>query len=225
MSSRQKSSDSTEKTLKYYEENWQPFSASTQDADVSDLRAAFCTLLPDQASVLDFGCGSGRDLKAFKEAGYTVCGLDGCEPLARQAQQYAGVPVVHQSFEDFPDDVFLMDKEPAQYDGIWACASLLHLQQADLVRVINALHASLKPDGIQYASFKYGTSRQWRNGRWFYDLNEQGLQDLLQSCHPFQRIRIWKTQDVRKDREQECWLNVLLKKAESNAGRNQRKIK
>ena len=103
----------TEKlTLDYYNEKARAFCDDTQDVEFSTFQRAFTSHLPAGGRILDFGCGSGRDSKAFLNAGYQVTALDGSEELCRIASEFIGQPVLCSTFQDYvPDEVF---------DGIWA---------------------------------------------------------------------------------------------------------
>ena len=192
------------KTIAYYDRNAEAFVSGTLSADMSETRSQFTSLLPANARILDFGCGSGRDTKAFLEAGYRAEATDGSHALCEIASAYTGIPVVQADFRDL-DAV-------ERYDGIWACASLLHLPRADLQDVLRKTEKALKPGGILYLSFKYGSFEGIRDGRYFTDLTESSLDALLQTVPSLQKVRLWCTRDVRPDREDTEWLNALLRR-------------
>lgn len=97
------------------------------------------------------------------------------------------------------------------YDGIWACASLLHCERTRLKEVIGKLLSALKPNGVLYMSFKYGDSDREKDGRQFTDLNEEQAEALRKQFNHVQQIKQWVTIDQRPER-QEKWLNLLWKK-------------
>lgn len=101
-----------------------------------------------KSKILDFGCGSGRDTKYFIDNGYEVDAMDGSKELCKVATKYTGIKVQHMFFEDF--------NECNAYDGIWACASILHLKKCELPDMIKRLYKALKRNGVIYMSFKYG---------------------------------------------------------------------
>ena len=157
-----------------------------------------------QFSILDFGCGSGRDSKFFLQEGFDVTVTDGSAVLCRLARELTGLPVRHELFQDLA--------ETNSYDGIWACSSILHLPKAELAGVLAKMVAALKPGGIIYISFKYGDFEGTRNGRYFTDFTEEGFRSFMQ---PIEGIRIedwWVSADVRPGRGDEWWLNLLLRK-------------
>jgi SAM-dependent methyltransferase len=160
----------------------------------------------EPARILDFGCGSGRDSRAFLDLGYKVSALDGSAQLCRIAGELTGL---HVRCLDFRDYVPAADE---RYEGIWACASLLHLKKAELLPVLGELTCALVPGGILYVSFKYGDFEGERNGRYFTDLTLEGLRTLLASLPELKAAETWVTGDVRPGRSDERWLNALLVK-------------
>jgi len=193
-----------DKTLRYYAKNAESFGKSTLNVDMSDARGRFLELLPSHASVLDFGCGSGRDAKAFKDLGYRVEACDGSEELCLLASEWAGIPVRTMLFQDL--------SEVSRYDGIWACASILHLNKEKLKDVLFKIARALKPDGILYTSFKYGTFEGIRNGRYFTDFTGTSLERFLKDIPELRTIETWVTKDVRPERKEEKWLNILVRR-------------
>lgn len=195
-------------TLSYYRDQAESFVLDTQTVDMAPLYARFLTHLPANARILDAGCGSGRDARAFAERGFMVTAFDASPAMAAVAEAYLGAPVTVLRFQDIAwRQVF---------DGIWACASLLHVPMAELPDVMHRFGLALKPGGILYASFKYGHGEQVRNGRHFTDLDEAGLADLLDQVGLFVEVETWVTSDRRPGRESERWLNSLLR-LEANA--------
>ena len=132
-------------TIDYYNKNYYVFVESTQNVDFSDIQNMFMDLLPKEADILDFGCGSGRDAKCFLEHGYHVEAIDGSTELCRLASIYTGIEVRHMLFQEL--------NEREKYDGIWACASILHLNKAELSGVFEKMSRALKKTGIIYTSF------------------------------------------------------------------------
>jgi SAM-dependent methyltransferase len=150
--------------------------------------------------ILDAGCGSGRDSLAFLKEGYQVDAFDASEEICRLASRILGFPVECKRFEDLTG--------VSIYDGIWACASLLHLPKHELPPIFFKLATALKADGYLYASFKYGSFDGERNGRYFSDLTETGLSVAI-SASSLKITEQWLTEDVRPGRS-ETWLNTIL---------------
>lgn len=191
------------KTIAYYNEHAEDFAASTFSVDMESLYQPFLENLSPTARILDLGCGSGRDSLAFKNKGYQVDAMDYSEALVKKATELTGIPVRQQSFYEL-EDVEI-------YDGIWACASLLHCERERLPEVIGRMLRSLKPSGVIYMSFKYGDSDREKDGRYFTDLNEQQAESILQQVVPHTLLKLWLTVDQRPDL-QEKWLNLLIQK-------------
>lgn len=191
------------KTIDYYNKHAEEFTASTFEVDMESLYQPFLAELPEGARILDVGCGSGRDTLAFKNKGYQVDAIDYSEELVKKATQLTGIPVRLQSFYEIDAD--------QAYDGIWACASLLHCERTRLKEVIGKLLSALKPNGMLYMSFKYGNGDRQKDGRQFTDLDEVQAKALLGQFDRVQQIQQWITIDQRPER-QEKWLNLIWKK-------------
>ena len=191
-------------TLNYYNINANSFVSSTLSVDFTQTQDRFLRLLPSAAAILDFGCGSGRDTKYFLDAGMQVDATDGSEELCRLASEYTGIPVRQMLFEE-------LDAK-AQYDGIWACSSILHLSQESLKDVLKKMIAALKEHGIIYTSFKYGTFEGERNGRFFTDFTEETFREFVADVDGIRIEEMWITGDVRPGRGDERWLNLILRK-------------
>ncbi|QLE85418.1 class I SAM-dependent methyltransferase [Shewanella sp. Scap07] len=191
-------------TIDYYNQNARSFITDTESVDMSALYHEFISLLPKGASVLDAGCGSGRDTKYFVEQGYEVSALDASLEMVQHATKLSGVQVSHRTFSQV--------NEVEAYDGIWACASLLHVAKDSLEEAFSNLSNALKPKGVWYLSFKYGDKERSKGGRHFTDLNEALLQELVDKVGQLKVLKTWVTVDARPDRE-EKWLNAILIKA------------
>ena len=191
-------------TLQYYQENAGVFVEGTVSADMHDARTRFLRLLPSQAYILDFGCGSGRDTKAFLEQGCRVDAADGSAELCRMATELTGIQVKQMLFEEL--------STVEQYDGIWACASILHLPRKELGGILQKISDALKPGSVLYSSFKYGDFEGIRRGRYFTDLTEDSLAGLMAEVPSLQIVETWTTNDVRPGREEERWINILARR-------------
>ena len=191
-------------TLTYYNTNAQTFIEGTRNVNFTETQNKFITKLPQSASILDFGCGSGRDTKYFLEKGYLVEAIDGSAELCKLASAYAGIEVRKMFFQDL--------QEVENYDAIWACSSILHLPYIELVEVLKKMEAALKQNGLIYTSFKYGTFEGMRNGRYFTDMTEESFKELLQKIGNLEIEETWITSDVRPGRGEEKWLNLFLRK-------------
>ncbi len=216
----------------YYRQNAQRFFTDTASVDMSALYPPFIDCLPPGARILDAGCGSGRDVKAFSEMGFAVEAFDASAELVALARQLSGKPVAQMRFQDV-DAV-------ERYDGIWCCASLLHVSKAELPGVMTKLTMALKPGGVGYLSFKYGRGEREKDGRRFTDMDRAGLQKLIERINTpggslltkntmeikseagtkntavnrfaLKAETIWQTGDVRAGRGDEVWLNAIIRK-------------
>ncbi len=191
-------------TIDYYDSNASAYTAKTVDVDFAEMQLRFLEKLEDGAFILDFGCGAGRDTKSFLERKFTVDAIDGSERMCEIAEKYTGIIIKHMYFQDL--------EEVDKYNGIWACASILHLNREELVDVLGRMARALKDKGIIYASFKYGTYEGERNGRYFTDMTEETFAELLEQVPELEIEDEWITLDVREDRTDEKWLNLILRK-------------
>lgn len=192
------------KTLSYYNTNTSSFVESTQSVQMTEAWSRFTAKLPTSSIILDFGCGSGRDTKYFLEHGYQVEAIDGSEELCKLASAYTGITVKNQLFTEL--------SEVQKYDAVWACSSILHASSDELVIIMKKIWTALKDNGLFYTSFKYGNFEGERNGRYFTDMTEESLSTLLTKATGFNIEEQWITSDVRPGREDEKWLNVILRK-------------
>lgn len=190
-------------TLKYYQDNAQTFFDGTVNVDMFSLYETFTQHLAPGAKVLDAGCGSGRDAKAFLEMGYQVEAFDASSAMVELAREHTGLPVQVKTFAD-------VDWKE-EFDGIWCCASLLHVPAEELPGVMRKLAGALKPGGVWYVSFKSGDGEREVNGRRFTDMDEVGLRMLVQDVAGIEAVEIWMTLDKRPGRD-ESWINGILRK-------------
>ena len=192
------------KTIDYYNSNATDFFTSTVNADMSAQYERFEKYLQAGASILDCGCGSGRDTKYFLEKGYKVTAIDGSEELCKRASELTGINVRKLYFQDV-DYI-------NEFDGIWACASLLHVDIKELPDVFLKLCRALKEGGILYVSFKYGEFSGERNGRLFTDLNDESFGKMIDDIPGFSILEKGLSSDVRPGREEENWLNAIVRR-------------
>lgn len=191
------------KTIDFYNNNADRFYDETVDADMSAIYAHFEKYIPKGGHILDCGCGSGRDSKYYMNNGYEVTAMDASSELCKRASVLIRKEVECKLFMDITYD--------NTFDGIWACASLLHETIDNLPVVFQKLANAIKKNGIIYVSFKYGDFSGERNGRFFTDMNELSLNKLIENTELYV-TETWITGDVRIGRGDERWLNAILKK-------------
>ena len=187
-------------TLEYYNRNAEDFHAGTQDHDVSQNIAALLQYIEGEPpfTILDLGCGPGRDLKVFAELGHIAVGLEGAVRFTEMAR-------AHGSGEVWQQDFLKLDLPDKYFDGVFANAALFHVPSQELPRVLRELHAALKPRGVLFSSNPHGHNEEgWNRGRYgaFYDLetwrrylSAAGFEELTHYYRP-----------TGRPREQQPWL-------------------
>lgn len=176
----------------------------TVNQDMSEIMKEFLNLLEEGDTILDLGCGSGRDSLIFYELGYDVTPLDASEEMCKLAEIHTGLEVLEMTFEEMDfDNVF---------DGIWACASLLHIPKKEQSGILTKIARALNDKGILYMSYKLGDFEGFRGERYFCDFTADSITGLLRDNGRFEIVKLWETEDVRSGHTDTRWLNVLVKK-------------
>lgn len=192
--------DITDRTLEHYNRRAEDFRQGTQDHDVSQNIEAL--LRPIEGAppftILDFGCGPGRDLKTFVQRGHVAIGLEGAARFVAMARAQGGGEVWQQDF-------LKLDLPKEYFDGVFANATLFHVPSQELPRILRELHATLKPRGVLFASNPRGqNSEGWNDGRygayhdiaaWRRYMSAAGFAELTHYYRP-----------VGLPREQQPWL-------------------
>lgn len=191
-------------SINYYNENAEEFVSGTVNVDMSSLYSKFLAEIPKSGHILDAGCGSGRDSLYFIKCGYEVTAFDGSLEMVKQSSALIQLDVLHMTFEE----IEFTDK----FDGVWACASVLHVLKINMPSIIKKLAQALKSNGTLYLSFKHGDGEEVRKGRHFSNYTEETFTKLMACCPSLKILEMWKTGDVRPGREDEKWLNAILKK-------------
>ena len=147
-----------DKTINYYNENAETFYQNTVDIDLEPFYEKFLRYIPDKGKILDVGCGSGRDSLYFINNGYDVTSIDASEEMVKLSSALTGQSTIHLRIED-------IDYQN-KFNGIWACASLLHIENILTEKVLISLGNALKKNGVLYASYKYGANTSILEGRY-----------------------------------------------------------
>ena len=191
-------------TLDFYNNNSKSYIESTLSIDMSHLYKDFLKNIPKDGHILDLGCGSGRDSLEFIKRGYNITAVDGSKELSIAASKVIGQKVICNKFEDLQ----LTEK----FHGIWACASLLHINKRDLINVIKNISSNLEDNGVFYMSFKYGEDEYIdEKGRYFNCYTEKTFKEMILAVPKLEIIKIYKSEDTIGGRNNLQWLNVLLK--------------
>lgn len=191
-------------TIEYYNINAEDFIQRTINIDMSKCYELFLHYLKPGQTILDLGCGSGRDSKFFIESGFAVVSVDGSSVICKRASEYIGQEVICKRFEDITYE--------DEFDGVWACASLLHVKREALPNILRLISKALKRNGYLYASFKYGSSERISEERLFNEYTEKDIDLLFNSHNGFKCMHYYVTEDARTDRKDEKWLTIIAKK-------------
>jgi 2-polyprenyl-3-methyl-5-hydroxy-6-metoxy-1,4-benzoquinol methylase len=192
-------------TLAFYESQSERYARSTAHVDMEALYGPFLRELPRGGSILDAGCGSGRDTKAFAERGYRVTAIDASPTLVRRAAAFTEQQCKVLVFQDlaFRDE----------YDGIWACASLLHVPKRDVPDVLNRFTQALKPGGVLYISLKEGQGeRTEEDGRFFNYYTADAFREVITGVATLRELPFCPTEEIRGCLNRGPWLNILLRR-------------
>jgi len=189
-------------SVDYYNKNANKFFKDTYRLDMSEIYIKFINYIPKKGKILDAGCGSGRDTKAFSDLGFEVVAFDASIEMVNLARIYTNQKVLNITFDDV--------KWENEFDGIWACASLLHITEDEFKSCGTKIYNSLKEDRPFYLSFKYGYRDYLKDDRFFQCHDEDSLNNLMQSLGSFSEKFLWITTDIRAYREEEKWLNAIF---------------
>ena len=186
----------------YYDCNAIKYYNATVDIDMGEIYQEFLALLSLYSHIMDLGCGSGRDTRYFLIQGYQVTAIDSSKEMVKLSSRLTGQSTLLMTFDQL--------NFTNCFDGVWACASLLHISRTQIPFILSLIINALKSNGILYLSFKYGTQERVEEDpeavRLFCDYNESLLADLLKDLDI---IKIWLTQDQTRPVQ---WINALARK-------------
>ena len=187
-----------DETIAYYNQNAEEYFNKTVNVSIQGVYDQFEAYLKPGYKILDLGCGSGRDSRYFLSKGYDVVSVDGSERMCQFAAQYLGKEVRNINFNelDYVDE----------FDAVWACASLLHVNIKEIIDVMALIRRSLKKSGLLYASWKYGFGKRVEGKKSCVCYNSERIKKLY-SDSLLSIEKIWITEDKLN---RDCkWLNVL----------------
>lgn len=190
-------------SIEYYNQNASDYFERTVDIDLQENWDRFTELLPEGGNVLDLGCGSGRDSEYFISRGFDVTAMDASEEMCDLASIHIGQDVLKLTFDEIDfDEVF---------DGIWACASLLHVPANHMDVIMDKVVKSLKNKGVLFMSFYYGDYEGERNGRYYTDYRTKAIKELIARHDELELIEVWKDEVSGPDYDK-TWICVLARK-------------
>lgn len=198
----------TKPTSEFYANNSQTYYDETLAYDINHVRDRFVSLLPNTGlntpHILDLGCGSGRDSKAFIDAGFTVTALEASKDLALLAEAHIGQAVMNIRYQQL--------RVKNTYDAIWACASLLHCPKSQIEYVMQNCIDALQAGGVFYFSFKQGEDERLdERGRFFNDYTVVSLTALIAKFDQLEVIDTWQVTTLLRGQDQ-TWINGLVRK-------------
>ncbi len=185
-------------TITYYNQNAEEYFDKTVNVSMQKLYDNFEAYLKPGDKILDLGCGSGRDSRYFLSKGYDVVSVDGSKAMCYLAETYIGREVRNITFEKLDYD--------NEFDAVWACASLVHVDIEEITEVLIRIQRALKKKGVLYASWKYGKGERIDNQKYYADYDEASINELF-SATSIKVKRIWISDDnlIRSSK----WLNVI----------------
>jgi len=197
---------SSARTLAYYEANAADFWAGTKDHDVTQNYEALLGSIEGAGpfTILDFGCGPGRDLVSLRSLGHEAVGLDGCANFCAMARKHSGCEVLQQDF-------LALSLAAGRFDGVFANASLFHVPSAELPGVLAALWAALKERGVLFSSNPRGVNSEgWNGDRYGCYWDHQRWKTIVSAAVFEETAHYYRPKD--KPREDQSWLATVWRK-------------
>ena len=195
-------------TIEYYNTNAEVYANETLMQDLSDSYQRFRVYLSPGNKLLDAGCGAGRDVRHFIEEGYVVIAFDASREMVRKCNEYPHAYCKQLSFDQI--------RYREEFDGVWACASLLHLPRSQAVSAVARLTTALKPGGIMFISLKAGKGNREINGRYFEYYDEGSITDLYKDDPRIEFVEHWRSKSTAFDGNGTEWLNLILRRKRTN---------
>lgn len=191
-------------SIEYYNKYAAKIYEDTVDADMSEIMDEFMKYLQEGDTILDLGCGSGRDSLTLYELGYDVTPLDASAEMCKLAEIHTGLDVLQMTYEEMEfEDVF---------DGIWACGSLIHIPKSEMEAILIKLCDALSARGVLYISVRKGDFEGFRGERYFSDYTEDSLKAMVDKTGLFDTLKMWESEDNRSSHSGTRWVNMLARK-------------
>lgn len=191
--------------IAYYETHARAYADATRQIDLSRVHQRFLAYVEAHGQILDVGSGSGRDTRAFIDHGYAVDAIEPSAALAWRSMQFTGVKPRSIRVQELTDE--------ARYDGIWACASLVHVPLKELPGVFSRLARAARPAAAIYLSFKVGSGDRYAvDGRLFTDLDEADLRALVEGTPNLKLAEVWFSGGEGIAQGRDKWINAILLK-------------
>ncbi len=189
-------------TINYYDNNADTYIESTANVDFSDIYSRFLSYIPDGGRIMDLGCGSGRDVIWFREHGYEAYGLDASKELVKRIMKEYDIPVFSGLIEEWTTSTL--------FDGVWCCASLMHLDDDALEQFFGNLKWNLKPNGVLFMSVKSGIETGY-DDRWRYlrNFTEKDIHEIIEHNRELKLSELWYTED-KLARDSFKWMNAIF---------------
>ena len=198
---------SQRQTVSSYNREYRKYYRDTAYIDLSEIYNEFRTHISKCGTILDAGCGVGRDTRYFIQHGYKVVSFDASERMVQLCSQYPFSYCLQQSFADI--------ENIEEFDAIWACATLLHLDEDELKDALLRLVNALKPKGMLYFSLKprksSGCKSTEKNGKRYYLYQTRWVEDFVQQELMLEKVKIWESIG-KKTSDPANWDNYLYKK-------------
>ena len=189
-------------TIDYYDRNADEYFARTADVTLDEIYSRFLKYIPEGGRIMDLGCGSGRDVKWFCDHGYEAYGLDASRELVSKASEEYDIPIFTGLIEEWTTST--------PFDGVWCCASLMHLDDSALEQFFENLKYNLKPGGVLFMSVKSGIETGLdEQGRYFRNFTEEDVHEIITQHGEFELKELWYTED-KLSRDSFRWMNVII---------------